>query len=272
MSDSEPASNVAEITKAVAALVHEVPVYQDAIQPAAKELGKSLETISKAINVALSPVAGMIWSYEKIKSFIQESLEQKLANVPIDKIIAPKPHIAVPTIEALRYTGTEPDLASLYAELLATSMNSDTSTLAHPSFVDLIKNLSADEAKLIAVLSPLIGGGSFPIIELRLEKPPAFSYKTSQTNIHLLAKKANCDIPENSALYLSNLERLGVLNLSYNETLAEESEYTEIEAMEFVKQFLARPIGPDTFRPKVKRGVAFITPVGAAFIRACAPK
>jgi hypothetical protein len=52
---------ITEIAKAVEGIVKTVPVYQDAVQPAAKQVGQSLETITKAINVALAPVSALVW-------------------------------------------------------------------------------------------------------------------------------------------------------------------------------------------------------------------
>ena len=49
-------SKAREIVDAVKGIVEAVPVYQDAVQPAAKEIGKSLETIAKAI-IEPSPAA-----------------------------------------------------------------------------------------------------------------------------------------------------------------------------------------------------------------------
>lgn len=79
--------------------------YDDAFQPVAKEVGKALGTIGKSVNVALSPLAGLVWSYDKIQDYLENKITEKLKETPVDEIITPKPSIAVPTIEALRYSG-----------------------------------------------------------------------------------------------------------------------------------------------------------------------
>lgn len=43
-------------------------LYKDAVQPAAKEIGKGLATLAKTINVALSPITGFVWGYEQIEN------------------------------------------------------------------------------------------------------------------------------------------------------------------------------------------------------------
>ncbi len=44
-------NEVTSTIKAVAELAKVVPIYQDAIQPAAKQVGKALETVTKAVHV-----------------------------------------------------------------------------------------------------------------------------------------------------------------------------------------------------------------------------
>ena len=99
-----------------------MPVYQDAVQPAAKEIGKGLQVVAKAVNAALIPVEGLIWGVEQIRDFVRDRVAKKLEAIPPEDIQQPKAHIAVPAIDALRYTGTEDGLSELYANLLATSM------------------------------------------------------------------------------------------------------------------------------------------------------
>jgi hypothetical protein len=53
--EDSKSSNVADIANAVAAVAKEVPIYQDALQPAAQEVGKALGTVAKLVNVALAP-------------------------------------------------------------------------------------------------------------------------------------------------------------------------------------------------------------------------
>jgi len=67
---------------------------------------------------------------------------------PPDQIVVPKPNVAGPALEALRYTWHEETLSDLYANLLAaSSMDKSTADGAHPAFVEIIRQLTPDEAK-----------------------------------------------------------------------------------------------------------------------------
>lgn len=69
---------IKDTADSVRGIVEAVPVYEDLLQPAAQELGKGLQTLSKTINIALSPISGLVWGYEQIKGYIQPALEKDL--------------------------------------------------------------------------------------------------------------------------------------------------------------------------------------------------
>ena len=127
------------------ALVKAVPIYEDAIQPLAKETGKALGTLGKAVNVALAPISLVVWGYDQIKDFLENKVTEKLENVPEDRITTPPPNVVGPAVEALKFTGQDPTLQDMFANLIANSLDSKTILEAHPSFVYMIKSLSSDD-------------------------------------------------------------------------------------------------------------------------------
>lgn len=256
---------IGETAKAVAELAKSVPIYQDAIQPAAKEAGKSLRLVTRAVNAALTPVEGLVWGVEKIRDFVRERVAEKLSNVPPDEVQEPKPHIAVPAIEALRYTGAESDLSELYANLLATSMDKATAYRAHPAFVDMIKSMSPDEAKIMRFLAL---SGDQPLINIRLVLNEQGHFRTVHRHLSLIGIKAQCAHPTLAANYLDNLERLGLIETPERFLIAEEL-YQEIEnhpQVTSIKNSLTKVEGA---RVDVEKLKIEITDLGKQFIRAC---
>src|SRR5690606_33782216 len=157
-------TNVKTTIDAVTGLVKAVPVYQDTLQPAAKQIGQSLETVTKTVNIALAPIKALVWGYEKIEDFISTRVSDKLKNVPKENITSPQPEVAGPAVEALRYAGHDENLRELYANLLANAMDIDTVREAHPGFVEILKNISSEEAIL---LQAFLSRHSYPILEIR---------------------------------------------------------------------------------------------------------
>jgi hypothetical protein len=220
-------NKVAETIKAVEGVVKAVPIYQDAIQPAAKEVGVTLHTAAKCVNIALAPVSALVWGYDKIRDFVNTRVAEKLARIPQEKIVTPRPEVAGPVLEALRYTGHDDDLRELYANLLATAMDADTVANAHPGFVEIIKNLSPDEAKIMRLFAVR---GEFPVVDLRTydEKKPA-EYTVWANNLSFIGKEAGCAHQHLTRAYIDNLCRVRLLEITTAE-LAAPNTYEPLEA------------------------------------------
>lgn len=135
--------------------------YEDLLRPAAQELGRGLETIAKSLNIVLSPLAGMVWGFDRLKEFLEDDISRRLEQRGIKKISTPAPSIAVPTLSALRYLGSEAELRDLFANLLVSAIDTESSSMVHPAFVEIIKQLSADEAR---ILKKLRNNKYFPLI------------------------------------------------------------------------------------------------------------
>jgi hypothetical protein len=184
--------------------------------------------------------------------------------VPVERLQTPEPHIAVPAIEALRYTGSKEELSDMYANLLATAMDSQTAKSAHPAFVDIIKNLSPDEARFMVIFSRV---EFFPFVDLIWHD--ANRVRVAHKNVTNVSGFFSCDHPELVPSYLDNLQRLGLIGIPQLEQLADDSIYTHIENMPYVKDFMKQ--GPDQqdYSPQVRKRVARITSFGTHFAAAC---
>lgn len=205
--------------------------YDDALQPVAKETGKALGTFGKTINMALAPLRGMVWSWEQIEGYVSEAVERKIKarKIPETQITSPDPDIAVPALEALRYS----KLRENYANLLATSMDSNVAKKVHPSFVEILKQLTPDEAKILNSM-PAIGGYN-PLVDLAYTNPNKKGLFVVARHVCTLGSEAKCDCPEMVPLYLDNLYRLGLIEIPETQSLADKSRYDYIKQLEFVK-------------------------------------
>jgi hypothetical protein len=266
LADEEKAGSITEIAKAIGEIVDKVPVYQDAVQPAAKELGKGLQVVAKAVNAALVPVEGLIWGVEQIRDFVRERVAKKLESVPPEDIQEPKPHIAVPAIDALRYTGTEESLSDLYANLLATSMDKATAYRAHPGFVDMIKNMCPDEAKVMRFLS---GQPYYPIVNIKSVSNADQSFQVRHRHLSLIGLDAKCEHPALAANYLDNLARLGLVQVETTVRMQKDEPYTRIEEHPEIKQIIDSLKKIEGRTADVEKMRLAVTDLGKQFIRAC---
>lgn len=264
---SSKEGNMEGAINAVTGLVKAVPVYQDVVQPAAREVGKALETVAKSVNIALAPVKGLVWGYEQLEEFIGTKVSEKLKNTPESEIVTPKPNVAGPALESLRYAGHEESLRDLYANLLAASMDAMTSSGTHPSFVEILKQLTPDEAKLLKYFTQII---PFPVLTLRREKTgkqkggiDLIPYFT------MLGELSGCESPSYTPTYLDNLSRLGLIEIPAN------YEYTAPNVYDILDNHLTVVNLKKTIEQEedvkfisTRRGVK-ITPLGNQFISIC---
>lgn len=264
--ENENGGLIGETAKAVAELAKSVPIYQDAIQPAAKEAGKSLHLVTRAVNAALTPVEGLVWGVEKIRDFVRERVAAKLDNVPPEDVQQPKPHVAVPAIEALRYTGAESDLAELYANLLATSMDKATAYRAHPGFVDMIKNMSPDEARIMKFLAT---AGSQPLVNVKATEKEGGGFQIVHRHLSLIGIKSKCDHVPLAATYLDNLVRLGLIEIPTMRRIKSDDPYKEIEDYPQVLSILEELRKVETHTIVVEKIKLDLTDLGRQFIRTC---
>lgn len=115
------------------------------------------ETVS-AVDHALSSVlnivgypANYVNEYAKFSlGKLQKKLNEKLLNISPDKVVSPPIHIAAPILEKSRFTADCEELHNMFALLLATAMDYDTQSLAHPAFIRVIEELSPLEAKILS--------------------------------------------------------------------------------------------------------------------------
>lgn len=258
--------NVKDTADSVRGILEAVPIYQDLIQPSTQELGKGLQTVAKTIHIALAPISALIWGYDKIKEYIVPALEERLKNIPNEKIITPDPVIAGPALESLRFAGHKEDLRELYVNLLASSMCIDTAYKAHPSFVEILKQLTPDEAKLLSYLNI---NTSYPMIKIRAKNINNIAYGEVLIDFSLLPYLANCNFPELGPSYLKNLSRLGILDLSYTQYVINPSNsYDSINNHPQIT-YICDKIKEGNRNPEIIQGAINFTELGRNFYKAC---
>lgn len=246
-------------------------VYDDALQPVMKETGKALGTVGKAINAALAPLRWMVYGFEEIDARVQSGLQQKLNHVKPEKISLPEAHIAVPAYEALRYSIDNDELRQMYINLIASSMVEDSREHAHPAFVEVIKQLSPFEAKLIKNLTAT-SETAFGIAKTRIEKSEHDS-EGFEWIVHIIDPRFGMNLENNKkySVALENLHRLKIIDIHYETSLIDDSEYLGIESGDIVnhcKQF-SNSVREGYQFLRCKRGILRISQFGKSFVDSC---
>jgi hypothetical protein len=137
-----------EIVGEVKAIATEV--YKDAAQPAVREVGATGGAVAKLI---LSPIRLLLErGAAGLTDWLDGRLRKRVEAIPPERLIAADPRIAIPALQGLAQAFDDGTLREMFATLLASTIDTQSASLAHPSFVEVLKQLTADEAKILALL------------------------------------------------------------------------------------------------------------------------
>lgn len=247
-----------------------VEIYGDLARPGVRQVGKALETVIGLGNTVLWPIA---LANERSKIALERNLERyrkNLESIPEEKIVEVAPEIGVPIVEKLAYVLDE-RLSEMYAKLLATASNIDTLGNAHPSFVNVINNLSPDEAHL---LEYFVTHPNVPFVRATAIVPSNGNHSILGGPLVPNEMTSALIFPDNADAYLSNLAGLGLLNIRDDVWLTEPSMYEPLENQRRA-QLTALIENSPQFKDRrldFKKGVIERTSFGLKFISACHAK
>ncbi len=240
-----------------------VEVYKDAGKPVVSQVGLTLGSIAKLILTPLRLLAdGGNAAFEKLTLRVSKKLE----GLPPDRLLPPPATIAGPA--ALQYSllgdGEDgEDLREMFATLLARSMDSETASDVHPAFVSIVSQLSSHEARLLA--ADPVTPSDRAIVEVRHRRADG-GYKVAglATNWGLDLKFPG---PAGLARCISNLERLGLIELHWDKILVGPGASEEYDALNALcASALPAPAGG---RLEIHPGTIRLTPIGSQFFNAC---
>ncbi|TFC87184.1 DUF4393 domain-containing protein [Cryobacterium sp. TmT2-59] len=182
----------------------------------------------------LLPLAAINFGIDKAKSYFEtrfgDELDAKLAGVPSEYIVEPKASVAGPAIQGLAYSFAEDDLRVLYLNLLRTSMDGRNPDAAHPAFVEIIKQLTATEARLLSQLGRgNLMSESFGVVQLRSKMGEAEGGGYTTIARHLMdvdSVMADEEISiEELTRAVENWVRLGLFTVDYGTFFADKDAY-----------------------------------------------
>ena len=244
-------------------------LYSDAGKPIVKPTGELLGLVPRAIKAALSPLEKWILQREYNIAETQKLLEEKMQGVSPEEIESPEPYIAVPALQYISYCMDNEDLRNMYANLLANSMNKVVKNGVHPGFIEIIKQLSPDEAKILYFFS---FKKIIPTISFRLKNSKG-EHIAIQNNFSDIGEQIQCEKPYDIPMYFDNLIRLGLLEASSNEYLTDKSRYEELKANPYIKDLVAKTPTTQEFNiTDFAEGFMRITDFGRAFCNICLDK
>ncbi len=195
-----------EITKQLP--VMDIYIYNGLAHPVLSTVGQGLQGVTK---LALAPISAMVWGYDKIADYLDVAIPEYFAKRKIvkEKIVSPDPAIAVPVVEAMRYTSHKEELREMFTNLLGASMNADSIECK------IIQYLYQDDKQ--------------PMIKLRIKIGESAGESDLLPYFSDIGYITNCQYPQKFPEYLDNLHRLGIVEIYYDRFLTDEKYYEKLK-------------------------------------------
>jgi hypothetical protein len=252
--------NIKKAIEAVAPLATDV--YKDGVKPSLESMGIILSFIPRTIRVSLQSWEKWIVNGEESMRLFAESVKDKLKNIPEDKICEPEPYVAIPAIQQLSYCQDSIELRELYANLLVSSMNTDTKWQVHPSYVTIIKQLCPDEAK---ILKSLLENPDevYPVVDIYKNiKEGVTMLLTNYTDSffkYIENKKSICR-------YIDNFCRLGLLEIRDDVVITNNEIYESMKSNP-VLDYILSSMNSNQTEINFSKKVLLVSNLGKEFIR-----
>jgi hypothetical protein len=204
-----------------------------------------------------------------LKEGFQRRMAKKLGRLERDRdrVRAPAPRVAGPLLAHYPFVADDESLRDLFENLLVTAMKEGTN--AHPGFVEVLKQLNPDEARLLRALRGLAQkyGSELPYIDANGHDPKNRGF------IHL---GFICDLdfealdrPDELPIAVGNLTRLGILSVDAVHRKEDSATYAHLESSELAQKIAAD--GRKAGRQVVfSRRILRIEKFGEALLVACA--
>lgn len=279
-------------------------LYKDLFKPGMKKAGEALETVLDGANLILLPLK-LINSksrvyFEKNLNTYSEKLNK---NTELNATKVPQ-YVGLPIIDKLTYLDQN-ELAEAFINLLTKASFDETLKLVHPTYITILNNLSADEAK---ILFNFKNKDRIPFIDFYLHrfvekfKKPDFMdkegvktkeqikqmidystqnkedlYIKSSWNLTGIEKHLDLMFPENIDIYIENLQQNGLISFEREKINKEDlNKYEKLidEDYKKVKEDTEKAISEfdkSEFEIELdtRKGYIEFTELGKGFINAC---
>ena len=233
-----------------------------------KTTDEVLDLLPQTVNSLFCGLSKWLVNGRESLRLTTEAIKEKVKQIPEDKLVEPEPYVAIPAIQQISYCQNSEELRDLYANLLTASMNAEKKWQVHPSFVDLIKQLTPDEAKIIKSI-PNFKNNFMPAIDVKLTDKNASGtgHQIFITNFTTIGFNV-IENKENICSYIDNLVRLKILEIPPTYHLTNESLYKPLEESPILEKLIPQAYKL-IYNIGYKHKIIAITNYGLLFKRIC---
>ncbi|MGO4342896.1 DUF4393 domain-containing protein [Pedococcus sp. 2YAF34] len=256
----------ASVKKQLAELAKDSPNMKRAAESYAKRIAIKQDLLLKLYE-PLAKWTGVAQQY--FETDFAEDMAVRVADIPDEAIVAPRTSVAVPAMQGLAYSLDEPDLKSMYLNLLAAASDARKPDAAHPSFAEIIKQLSAPEA---SHLTSILDLGQVPIVRFRRVDNSVEHPGDRYVQVHVVDLRSRSESAEpvelsQYAAWVDNWVRLGLVDVDYERYFTDPGQYAWVEGRPELKRLQEQHVAAGV-TIEFDRGVCRVTDFGLTFAAA----
>lgn len=168
--------------------------------------------------------------------------------------------VAVPAIEAMRYSPLREQIAAL----IATSMDASRAHEVHPSFIEMLKQITMDEVRILKAMPA--HGLVLPMAHVNyiVGRNRVIS---GHRNVIPAALAQVCEAKRSLPYYIDNLIRMNAIETPQNLCIDDDRRYRELLGQPFVSSFAAAATSER--KVEVEKTLVGLTNFGETFRRVC---
>lgn len=235
-----------------------------------KESGKALKTmIGFFNNTILYPLQKYnLYAESKLIEYSQQ-LEQRINKIPKEKLVNPSINIIGPTMEGLKYNLDEKHIKEMFLNILSSDINVDKKSLVLPAYIEIIKQISNDDAKFLKTLYEIYNQNNsidFSLLFITL-KSPLSSNGYVLLDKYIIPSRTRTIKPKQ--VVFDNLIRLGIIECIEGKSIAGSQLY---EIGFNIVKYNYKDIPESMGKISYNEGILKITEFGLNFIKVCIEK
>lgn len=248
-------------------------ITSNVILPPAGEISTG---ITKLLGVVTTFIDNATYKYIENSKYKKEKflkdLEEKYNKIPCDNIIDPDISILGTTLDALKYNLDKEYIVDLYTNILISDMDNRTKNDVHISYVEMLKQMSKDDLILLEKIyksDNFIAIGKGKIVD---ETGRQLAYNFSTPLYIANIKDYLIENVDSFSSSIENLKRLGLIELSFLQTLSNDEFYNEIRKhgkQFFENDFMELKMNEPTINFDIDNGMLYITNLGYNLMKVC---
>lgn len=138
----------------------------------------------------------------------ENELKEKISKIPEEKLIEPDMQVTAQALNTAKYCVEKKELREMYANLISSSLNIDTTDFVHPSFSNTINQLTPQDAKLLQKFNRM---PYFSHYSHNINHATYLSLHVLESHGLIMRNTTDSDIPNSENIIAYRLTKLGKL-------------------------------------------------------------